>query len=150
MWVKSKNAACPQIFCLWAENMSKAPHKILHVLYQQGNRQYKACSTDGRPISTYLWKGQLKEGQTKWQILWFKWVFCSFVWFCYMAGRNTWSSLSEHKSVNTQDTISSIQSKVRVEAMSFRMTRRKHLSVTRQARGKQKKLYSWMELSTPQ
>ena len=98
-----------------------------YVLYQWGNHKHKTCSTDRRPVSTYLWKGWLKECQTKWQILWFKWVFCSFVWFCYMAGWNTWSSLSEHKSVNTQNTISSIQSKVKVEVMAFRMTRCKHL-----------------------
>ena len=127
MWVKSQNVACSQNFCLWAENMWKTCRRILHVLYQCGNCKQKTCSTDRRPISTYLWKGGLKEGQTKWQILWLKWVFCSFVWFCYMAGRNTWSSLSQHKSINTQDTISSIQGKVWVEAMAFRMTRHKHL-----------------------
>ena len=43
----------------------------------------------------------------------FEWVFCSFVWFCYVnakvsptaAGRNSLSSLSECESLSTQDTI---------------------------------------------
>ena len=43
----------------------------------------------------------------------FEWVFCSFVWFCYVnvklsptaARRNSLSSLSECESLSTQDTI---------------------------------------------
>ena len=47
--------------------------------------------------------GQLKENQTEWRTLWFKWVFCSFVDFCHKNSklivraveRNSLSSLLE-------------------------------------------------------
>ena len=77
--------------------------------------------------SAWLWKGQLKEGQTKWWTLPFEWVICSFVWLCYenskhiaiAVGRSSLSSFSEHEAVTTQGTILCIWGKVRVEARPF-------------------------------
>ena len=71
--------------------------------------------------------GRLKESQTEWQTLWFKWVFFSFVDFCHKSSkllvraveRNSLSSLLECESVTTQDTILSVQGRVRVEVTAF-------------------------------
>ena len=100
--------------------------------------QGKVYGTGCRWIRADWSYGQLKKGQTKWQTLQFQWVFCSFVWLCYVnskltltaVGRNSLRSLSECESITTRDTTVSVGAEVISNQTHFDSSRETQFMLT--------------------